>query len=81
MPSRGLSELLERRRQAVEALPDVIGTAVGTSSRGPGPDALAIHVYVAPGVDADRVHAEAERLVEGAPVEIIEMERPQAQSE
>ena len=79
MPSHGLDELLEERRDAVEGLPGVIGTATGASLRSPAADALVIHVYVAPGVDADRVRAEAERLLEGASVEVIEMEMPEAQ--
>jgi hypothetical protein len=79
MPARGLDELLEERRDAVEGLAGVIGTAVGASLRGSGADALAIHVYVNPGADANRVRAEAERLLEGASVEVIETEMPQAQ--
>lgn len=79
MSARGLDELLEERRDAVEGLPGVIGTAVGAGFRGPGADASAIHVYVATGVDADRVRAQAERLLEAASVEVIEMEMPEAQ--
>jgi hypothetical protein len=79
MPSRSLDELLEERRDAVEGLPGVIGTATGVSLRSPATDAPAIHVYVAPGVDANSVRAEAESLLEGASVEVIEMEPPEAQ--
>lgn len=79
VPARGLDELLEEHRDAVEGLAGVIGTATGLSLRSPATDASAIHVYVAPGADADRVRAEAESLLEGASVEVIEMEPPEAQ--
>jgi len=79
MPARDLEKLLEQRRDAVESLSGVIGTAVGARLRGEGADALAVHVYVAPGVDTGAVRAEAERLLHGAPIEVIEMEMPTAQ--
>jgi hypothetical protein len=69
-----LAQLLEQQRVALEALPGVIGTAVG----GEEP---AIHVYVTPQADAERVRGEAGRLLEGAPVEVIAMEPPQAQTD
>jgi hypothetical protein len=69
MPERRLEELLEDRRAAVEGIAGVIGTAVGSR---------AIHVYVTPGTDTDRVRPEAERALDGAPVEVIEMEMPEA---
>jgi hypothetical protein len=70
-----LAELLDQRRVALEALPGVIGTAVGAGGR----DEPAIHLYVTPDADARRVHSEADRLLEGAPVELIQMEMPEAQ--
>jgi hypothetical protein len=73
-----LAELLEQRRVVLEALPGVIGTAVGASAGGAGSDE-AIHLYVTRDVDAGHVRSEANRLLEGAPVELIEMEMPQAQ--
>jgi hypothetical protein len=79
MSPEPLAELLEQRRVALEALPGVIGTAVGAG--GAGSDTLAIHLYVTRQADADRVRSEADRLLEGAPVELIEMERPQAQTD
>jgi len=79
MPARDLEKLLEQRRDAVESLASVIGTAVGASLRGAGADALTVHVYVAPGADTGAVHADAERLLDGAPIEVIEMEMPTAQ--
>ena len=72
MPPPGLAELLEQRRAALEALPGVVGTAVG---------AEAIHVYVAPGTDTARLRPEAERLLDAAPVELIEATMPEAQSD
>jgi len=80
MPDRDLHELLDQHRNALEGLPGVIGTAVGASLRGDRADALAVHLYVTPGVDTDGVRAEADRLLEGAPVEVIETEMPEAQS-
>jgi hypothetical protein len=74
-----LSDLLEQHRAALEALPGVIGTAVGLSADQPGGELPAIHVYVTPAADAARVRAEAERLLGDAPVEVIEMEMPEAQ--
>jgi hypothetical protein len=74
-----LAELLEQRRVALEALPGVIGTALGAG--GAGRDAPAIHLYVTRQADAGRVRSEADRLLEGAPVEVIEMEQPQAQTD
>lgn len=71
-----LAELLEQRRVALEALPGVIGTALGA-----GRDAPAIHLYVTRQADAGRVRSEADRLLEGAPVEVIEIEQPQAQTD
>jgi hypothetical protein len=79
MPARSLADILEERRDAVEALPGVIGTAVGASAKDAGAGESAIHVYVAPDAEAERVRAEAERLLEGAPVELLDMERPEAQ--
>jgi hypothetical protein len=73
-----LAQLLEQRRAALEALPGVVGTAIGAGAGGEEP---AIHLYVAPQADADRVRGEAGRLLEGAPVEVIEMEPPQAQTD
>jgi hypothetical protein len=73
-----LAELLEQRRVALEALPGVIGTAVGAGAGARG-DEPAIHLYVMRDADAGRVRSEADRLLEGAPVELIEMEMPEAQ--
>jgi hypothetical protein len=73
-----LAQLLEQRRVAVEALPGVVGTAVGAGAESDEP---AIHLYVTPQADADRVRSEAARLLEGAPVEVIAMEPPQAQTD
>lgn len=70
--SSALAELLDRRRDALEALPGVIGTAVGES---------AIHLYVTPDADAGRLRPEAERIVGGAPVELVQMHMPEAQPE
>jgi hypothetical protein len=81
MSACALDELLQDRREAVEALPGVVGTAVGASLRGPGADGLAIHVYVSPGVDTDHVRAAAERLLDTSPVEVIETEMPEAQAD
>jgi hypothetical protein len=73
-----LAHLLEQRRAVLEALPGVVGTAVGA---GAGGDEPAIHLYVTAQADADRVRGEAGRLLEGAPVEVIEIERPEAQND
>lgn len=73
-----LAQLLEQRRAALEALPGVVGTAVGAGAESDEP---AIHVYVTPQTDADSVRGDAGRLLEGAPVEVIEMEPPQAQTD
>lgn len=70
----GLARLLEQRRAALEALPGVIGTALGAGGDGP-----AIHVYVSRQVELARVRAEAERLLADAPIELIEIDRPEAQ--
>jgi hypothetical protein len=73
-----LAQLLEQRRVALEALPGVVGTAVGAGAESGEP---AIHLYVVPQTDTDRVRSEAARLLEDAPVEVIEMEPPQAQTD
>jgi hypothetical protein len=78
MSADPLAELLEQRRAALEALPGVVGTAVGAGAQS---DAPAIHVYVTPETDAGRVRGDADRLLEGAPVEVIAMDQPQAQSD
>lgn len=78
-PPDDLAQLLEQRRGALEALPGVIGTAVGAGLA--DSEATAIHLYVTPHSDAGRVRDEAGRLLEGAPVEVIEMEQPQAQTD
>jgi hypothetical protein len=78
-PPDDLAQLLEQRRIELEALPGVIGTAVGAAAA--GGDEPAIHVYVTPQSDAARVRDEAGRVLEGAPVEVIEMEQPQAQTD
>lgn len=75
-----LAELLDQRRAALEALPGVIGTAVGAAG-GARADQPAIHLYVTRDADAGRVRSEADRLLEGAPVELIEMEMPEAQAD
>jgi hypothetical protein len=79
IPPDDLAQLLEQRRDALEALPGVIGTAVGAG--GEGGDEPAIHLYVTPRSDAAHVRDAAGRLLEGAPVEVIEMEQPQAQTD
>lgn len=70
MPTDDLHAVLEERRDAIERLPSVIGTAVGAST---------VHVYVRPGTPGDPVRAQAERVLGGVPVEVIEMEPPEAQ--
>ncbi len=79
IPPDDLAQLLEQRRVALEALPGVIGTAVGAGPA--GGEEPAIHLYVTPQSDAAHVRLEAGRLLEGAPVEVIEMEQPQAQTD
>jgi hypothetical protein len=71
-----LPELLEQHRADLEALPGVAGTAIGLSADQTTP---AIHVYVTPGADAAAIRAEAQRRLVRAPVEIVEMEMPEAQ--
>ena len=74
MTAPALARLLDQRRAALQALPGVIGTAVGA-----GPDGPAIHLYVTRHAPAERVRSEAARLLAGAPVELIEMQMPDAQ--
>jgi hypothetical protein len=81
MSSQALAELLEQRRAALEALPGVVGTAVGAGVGGTGSDVEAIHLYVTREADAGRLCSEADRLLEGAPFALIEMEVPEAQSD
>ena len=76
MSPPALPELLEQHRAELEAQPGVAGTAIGLSADQTTP---AIHVYVTPGTDAAGIRAEAERLLADAPVEIVEMEMPEAQ--
>ena len=78
-PPDDLAQLLEQRRVELEALPGVIGTAVG-AGLADGAE-TAIHLYVTPRSDTARVRAEAGRVLAGAPVEVIEMEQPQAQTD
>ena len=79
MSSSALAELLERRRPALEALPGVVGTAIGHGADTSAGERPAIHVYVTPGTDAGHVRAEAGRLLGDAPVELVEMDVPEAQ--
>ncbi len=72
MPAPDLSELLERRRAALEALPGVVGTAVAEDS---------IHVYITPAADRQRLEQDAQGLLGGAPVELIAMTAPEAHSD
>jgi hypothetical protein len=76
MSPPALPELLEQHRAELEALPGVTGTAIGLSADRATP---AIHVYVTPGTDAAGIRAEAQRALEDAPMEIVEMEMPEAQ--
>lgn len=61
-----LSAVLDRHREDVRALPGVVGTGVGTSTRGEP----AIHVFVRSDADAD-VERRAAALLEGMPLEIV----------
>jgi hypothetical protein len=78
MTASSLVRLLEQRRPALEALPGVIGTAIG--ARDEAGSAEAIHVYVSRDVNPARVRSESERLL-GVPVEVIEIDMPAAQSD
>ena len=79
MSDPALAQLLEERRAALEALPGVIGTAIGAHHA--GSEQEAIHVYVTRQADASRVRSEAERMLGDVPVETIEMDMPAAQSD
>ena len=72
MPTPDLAELLDQRRAALEALPGVVGTAVG---------AQAIHVYVSPAADQQRLRQDSQALLGAVPVELIAMTVPEAQSD
>lgn len=76
MTAPALARLLEQRRAALESLPGVIGTAVGA---GDGDGEPAIHLYVTRIAPADEVRSEAAKLLDGAPLELIEMQMPDAQ--
>ena len=71
MTATALARLLEQRRPALESLPGVVGTAVGA-----GP---AIHLYVTDQAHVDHVRSEAAKLLDGAPLEVVEMQMPDAQ--
>ena len=74
MTAPALARLLEQRRAALESLPGVIGTAVGAGDGEP-----AIHLYVTRTAPADEVRSEAAKLLDGAPLEVVEMQMPDAQ--
>lgn len=76
MTEPGLARLLEERRAALEALPGVIGTAVGAGADGP-----AIHLYVSSEAEPGRVGEEAARLLPDAPIEVIGVDMPEGQSD
>jgi hypothetical protein len=78
MTSSSLARLLEQRRPALEALPGVIGTAIGARNATSADEV--IHVYVLRDVDRAQVRSEAERLL-GEPVNVVEIDMPAAQTD
>jgi hypothetical protein len=70
-----LVEVLERRGDELQALPGVVGYAIGVASSGEP----AIHVYVESEAAAERSTARARALLAPAPVEVITMSPPEAE--
>jgi hypothetical protein len=71
-----LVEVLERRGDELQALPGVVGYAIGADSSGEP----AIHVYVESEAAAEQSAASAQALLAPAPVEVITMSPPEAEA-
>lgn len=65
---------LDRHRDELLELPDVVGTAIGLDEAG----REVIHLYVQSGASLDQVRERARRLLADNPVEVMHMEMPQA---
>ena len=71
-----LVEVLERHRDELQALPGVVGYAIGADSSGEP----VIHVYVESEATAEQSGARARALLAPAPVEVITMSPPEAEA-
>lgn len=71
-----LEEILERQGGEIQAVPGVVGYAIGADTSG----APAIHVYVESEAAAEEAGAKARTLLAPAPVEVITMSPPEAEA-
>lgn len=70
-----LAEILERHADELQALPGIVGYAIGAGSSGEP----AIHVYVDSEEASERSGPAARELLAPAPVEVIGMSPPKAE--
>ena len=74
MGDTGARAALDRLRDELLELPDVVGVAIGLDETGEE----VIHLYVQSGTSLDQVRERARRLLADTPVEVMYMEMPQA---
>lgn len=70
-----LADVLKRHGDEIQALPGVVGYAIGAGSSGEP----AIHVYVESEAAAEQSGSGARALLAPAPVEVITMSTPEAE--
>jgi hypothetical protein len=79
MEERELATLLERRGERITGIRGVVGTGIGEAAGEPGQPC--IRVYVEPGTDRDEIRKKVRDVTGDQPIDVVEMEIPEAQGD
>lgn len=74
MTDQDLAAVLERHRDALMAIPGVVGVAVGRRD-----DTPVIQVFVLPAADQGLARRRAAELLADTPMDLVPMQQPEAQ--